>query len=54
MESKRLGTRITEDTHRRMKVQAAYTGRSMEEIVEEAIRDWLDVAELAQKEEKQA
>lgn len=42
---KTLTTRIEEETHRRLKVQAAYYGRSMEEIIEEALDEWLTAVE---------
>ena len=45
METKRLSTRIEEETHRRLKVQAAYYGRSMEQIIEEALQEWLTAVE---------
>lgn len=53
MEPKRLTTRITEETHRRLKVQAAYYGRSMEEIIEEALQEWLTAVELHPVKEEQ-
>ena len=50
----RLTTRIADDTHRRLRVQAALLDRSIEEIVGEALQDWLTVAESAQDESEKS
>ena len=45
MADKQLTTRIGLELHRRLKVQAVLAGRSIEEIVAEALEDWLTVVE---------
>ncbi len=44
-EAARLVTRIDEDTHRRLKVEAARSGRTIQQLVEEALRALLDARE---------
>lgn len=41
-----LTTRVTEETYRRLKVQAAQTRRTIQEIVEAALRQYLAQLEL--------
>ena len=41
-----LTTRVTEETFRRLKVQAAQTGRPMRQIVELALQSFLLVLEV--------
>ena len=44
---------VEEDVRRRLKVQAAYYGRSMAEIVGEALQEWLTAVELHPVKEEQ-
>ena len=45
-----LTTRVTEETYRRLKVQAAQSRRTIQEIVEQALREFLAELEMAQNE----
>lgn len=54
MPDTRLATRVSEETFRRLKVASAYYGRSMQELVDEALSDFLEVLEATAKETESA
>lgn len=50
MPDARLATRITEETMRRLWIQRAQTGRTIQELVEQALREFLTECEVTQNE----
>lgn len=54
MPDTRLATRISEETFKRLKVASAYYGRTMQELVEDAIQDFLTVLDASKDEDAES